>query len=72
MDNRENTAPHSVSQESSQDSYKRIEARDQLVILRGQLTLLRMRAEHGIGVSLESIARAEDLARALELFDVAA
>lgn len=49
-----------------------IEARDKLTILRGQLTLLRMRAERGIVLSLESIARAEDLARALEVFDVAA
>ena len=39
---------------------------DKLTILRGQLTLIRMRAEQGIPVSVECIARAEKLARGLE------
>jgi hypothetical protein len=43
-----------------------------LTVLRGQLTILRMRAEQGIPVSVESIARAEQLARTLELYEVAA
>jgi hypothetical protein len=44
---------------------------DRLTTLRGQLTIIRMRAESGIPVSVESIARAENLARTLELFEVA-
>jgi len=40
--------------------------RDRLTILRGQLTLIRSRAENGIPVSVESIARAESVARSLE------
>jgi hypothetical protein len=43
-----------------------------LTVLRGQLTILRMRVEQGIPVSVESIARAEQLARTLELYEVAA
>ena len=37
-----------------------------LTVLHGQLTLLRKRAEQGIPVSAECIARAEELARSLE------
>lgn len=40
-----------------------------LTILRAQLTLLRMRIERGIPVSVQSIARAESLARTLELYE---
>jgi hypothetical protein len=40
---------------------------DLLVILRGQLTVLRLRAEQGLPVSVESIALAENLARTLVL-----
>lgn len=40
-------------------------------ILQGQLTLIRMRAERGIPVSVESIARAERLARTLEIEELA-
>lgn len=40
---------------------------EQLTILRGQLTILRMRAEQGIPVSVEALARAEEFARALDL-----
>jgi hypothetical protein len=43
-----------------------------LMVLRGQLTMLRMRVEQGIPVSVDSIARAEQLARTLELYEVAA
>ena len=43
-----------------------------LTILRGQLTVIRRRAEGGVPVSVESIARAEELARKLELLEVAA
>jgi hypothetical protein len=43
-----------------------------LTVLRGQLTILRMRVEQGIPVSVESIARAEQIARTLELYEVAA
>ena len=39
---------------------------DEITILRGQLTIIRMRAEQGIPVSVECIARAERLARSLE------
>jgi hypothetical protein len=35
-------------------------------ILRGQLTILRVRAEQGIPLSVESLERAEGLARSLE------
>jgi hypothetical protein len=45
---------------------------ERLTVLRGQLTILRMRAEQGIAISVESIARAEQLARTLELYEVAA
>lgn len=44
-----------------------IPLRDKLTILRGQLTIIRMRAESGIPVSVESIAMAERVARSLEL-----
>ena len=40
--------------------------RDRLTILRGQLTIIRMRAEQGTQLSVECIARAEKLARGLE------
>ena len=43
-----------------------------LTVLRGQLTFLRMRAEQGIPVSVEALAKAEQLARSLELYEVAA
>jgi hypothetical protein len=43
-----------------------------LTVLRGQLTILRMRVEQGIPVSVESLVRAEQLARTLELYEVAA
>jgi hypothetical protein len=46
--------------------------RDRLTILRGQLTIIRTRAESGIPVSVESIARAERLARGLEAEGLAA
>ena len=46
--------------------------RDRLTILRAQLTLIRERAERGIPVSVESISRAEELARTLELVEVSA
>lgn len=46
--------------------------RDRLTILRGQLTIIRARAESGIPVSVESIAQAERLARGLEAEDLAA
>jgi hypothetical protein len=45
---------------------------ERLTVLRGQLTILRIRAEQGIPVSIEAIARAERLARTLELYEVAA
>lgn len=45
---------------------------EMFMVLRGQLTLIRRRAETGIPVSVESIARAEQLARTLELQEVAA
>jgi hypothetical protein len=41
-------------------------------VLRGQLTILCMRAEYGIPLTVESIARAEQHARALEIYEVAA
>lgn len=46
--------------------------RDRLVTLRGQLTLIRLRAEQGIPLSVASIRRAEDLARSLESEELAA
>jgi len=49
-----------------------IPRRDKLTILRGQLTIIRTRAEQGISVSVESIARAERLARSLESEELAA
>ena len=45
---------------------------DRLTLLRAQLTLLRMRAEQGISLSSDSIARAESLARTLESQELAA
>jgi len=39
---------------------------DRIVILRGQLRLIRERAERGIPLSVETIRRAEDLASSLE------
>ena len=45
--------------------------RDRLTILRAQITLIRMRAEQGIPVSVESLARAEGVAWSLELEEVA-
>jgi hypothetical protein len=49
-----------------------IPRRERLTILRGQLTLIRMRAERGIPVAVEAIGRAEQLARTLEAVEVAA
>jgi len=46
--------------------------RDRLTILRGQLTIIRTRAESGIPISVECIARAEQLARSLESEELAA
>ena len=46
--------------------------RERLTILRGQRTILRMRAERSIPVSVESIARAEVLARSLKAAEVPA
>jgi hypothetical protein len=45
---------------------------ERLTVLCGQLTILRMRAEQGIPVSVEALARAEQFARTLELYEVAA
>jgi hypothetical protein len=45
---------------------------DRLTILRGQLTIIRTRAENGIPLSVECIARAERLARELEAEELAA
>jgi hypothetical protein len=39
---------------------------DRVVILRGQLTIIRKRVEQGIPASIKSIRRAEELARTLE------
>ena len=50
----------------------RIPWRDRLTILRGQLTLIRTRAERDIPVSVESIAGAEKLARSLESEELSA
>ena len=49
------------------DNFPALPRRDIPTILRGQLTLLRKRAEQHIPVSAECIARAEELARSLEL-----
>jgi len=43
-----------------------------LTVLRGQLTFLRIGVEQGLPISVESIARAERVARILELYEVAA
>jgi hypothetical protein len=45
--------------------------RDRITILRGQLTIIRMRAEQGVAVSVESLARAEAFARSLEAMELA-
>jgi len=45
---------------------------EMLTVLRGQLTLIRRRAEEGLPVSVESITRAERLARTLEPCEVPA
>lgn len=45
---------------------------ERLTVLRGQLSFLRIGAEQGIPISIETIARAEQLARTLELHEVAA
>jgi hypothetical protein len=45
---------------------------EKLTVLRGQMTLIRRRAETGIPVSVESLRRAEELARELELLEAAA
>lgn len=49
-----------------------IPRRDKITILRAQLTLLRMRAEQDIPVSVECIARTEELARSLESKELSA
>jgi len=46
--------------------------RDKLTILRGQLTIIRGRAEQEIPISIEAIAQAERLARGLEAGELAA
>jgi hypothetical protein len=43
---------------------------NRLTLLRAQLTLLRMRVEQGIPVSLDAISRTEALARSLEAQEV--
>jgi hypothetical protein len=48
------------------DDVPALPRRDIPTILRGQLSLLRMRAEQDIPVSVECLARAEKLARSLE------
>jgi hypothetical protein len=40
--------------------------RERLTVLRGQLTLLRLRCESDLPVTVESLAHAERLARSLE------
>ena len=40
--------------------------RDRITVLRGQLTLVRMRIELGMPAPIESIRRAERLARSIE------
>jgi hypothetical protein len=47
-------------------------ASDRLTVLRGQLTFLRVGAEQGIPAAPDSIRRAEQLARTLELDEVPA
>ena len=44
---------------------------EQLTILRGQITLLRHRCEAGLPVAVDALARAEGIARSLELEEVA-
>jgi len=46
--------------------------RERLMILRGQLALIRLRFEHGIPLSVEALKRAERLACSLEQSEVAA
>jgi hypothetical protein len=48
------------------DNFPALPRRDIATVLRGQLSLLRIRAERDIPVSVESLARAEELARSLE------
>jgi hypothetical protein len=43
-----------------------------LTVLRAQLGILRKRAESGIRVSAKELAAVENLARTLELYEVAA
>jgi hypothetical protein len=43
-----------------------VSPRDAITVLRGQLTIIRIRAEQGLTISVESISRAENLARSLE------
>jgi hypothetical protein len=45
--------------------------RDLPTILRGQLTIIRMRAERGVPVSVESLERAERLAQILDSEELA-
>jgi len=45
---------------------------ERITILRGQLTLIRIRIEQGIPLSIEAVERAERLARTLELHEVPA
>ena len=44
---------------------------ERLVILRGQITLLRCRCEAGLPVTVDALAGAERIARTLELEEVA-
>ncbi len=46
--------------------------RDKIAVLCGQLTVILRRAESGIPVSVESIRRAEALARCLKSWEMAA
>ena len=55
------TVPELVSEPTS------LPPRDRAIVLRGQLTLLLAKAVRGIPVSFESLARAERLARGLEV-----
>jgi hypothetical protein len=52
--------------EHLQPGDREISLRDAITILRGQLTVIRTRAEQGLPVSVASIIRAENLARSLE------
>jgi hypothetical protein len=45
---------------------------DRLLVLRAQLTLLRMRAEQGIPVTADAIEHAESLARSIEIQEIPA